>query len=188
MNRKILVLAVLLCGTALAQTAVPTTDPSKMDADVGALAATLMFVVQFIKRQFERQSRPLVWWQTLLLTLALGEGISALLFYAGYGARFGNTAPPMAWMLFGLVATAIAAGLKDLLTSLAERNKSDVVVNTAPPLGLPSPSVGEVVTPPAGFVPLAQLVPLDEAALLVDGLPVQDSPDATGAWPAADYR
>lgn len=181
---RLLFLIPLVCltlfGLASAQDALPSTDPSKLGGDVGALAATLLFIIQFIKRQFERQGRPLLWWQTLVVTVVLGEGISALLFYAGYGARFGNTAPPLAWILFGLVASAIASGLKDLLTTLAERGRSEVnVVTPAAPASLP----GQIVTPPAGFTPLYS-TPTPE---LVDGLPVHDAPDATGAYPAAVF-
>lgn len=134
-------LVLLLAGTAGAQSALPSTDPSKLGADVGALAATLLVVVQFLKRQFERQGRALVWWQTLLLTLGLGEAAAALLFYAGYGARFGSTPPPWTWLLFGAVAAASAAGLKDILSSIAERGRT--TVNVPPPEG-----GGPVVPPP----------------------------------------
>lgn len=131
MRRSAPVLLVLLLGTAAAQTALPSTDPSKLGADVGALAATLLVVVQFVKRQFERQGRPLVWWKTLLLTLGLGEAAAALLFYAGYGARFGSTPPPWTWLLFGAVAAASAAGLKDILMSVAERGRATVTTSPA---------------------------------------------------------
>lgn len=149
-----LLLGVLLLGTAWAQGVLPTTDPSQLGADVTTLAATLLFIVQFIKRQFERQGRPLRWWVTLVVTLALGETISALLFYAGYGAKFGNTVPPVSWILFGLVAAVIASGLKDLLTTLAVRNKTEVQVAAAPsaPTG-PVTQPGQPVTPPPGFQP-----------------------------------
>ena len=148
-----LVLGALLLGTAWAQGVLPTTDPSQLGGDVTALAATLLFIVQFIKRQFERQGRPLKWWMTVVVTVALGESISALLFYAGYGAKFGSTAPPLSWILFGLVAALISSGVKDLLTTLAVRNKTEVQV-TAAPAALPTPQPGQVVTPPPGFQPL----------------------------------
>lgn len=138
-----------------------------------------MFLVQFLKRQLERQGRPLMWWQTILFTVVLGEAISALLFYAGYGARFGNAAPPLAWILFGLVASGIAMGLKDVLTTLAERNKSEVVVMPPATSDLPLPAVNGVVAVPESSRPLVGHY------VLVDGLPVQDAPDATGAYPAA---
>lgn len=151
-----LVLGALLLGTAGAQGVLPTTDPSQLGGDVTTLAATLLFIVQFIKRQFERQGRPLRWWVTLVITLALGEAISALLFFAGYGAKFGNTVPPVSWLLFGLVAAVIASGLKDLLTTLVVRGKTEVQV-TAAPASLPAPQPtsqpGQPVTPPPGFQP-----------------------------------
>ena len=106
--------------------------------------------------------------------------ISALLFYAGYGARVENTAPPGAWILFGLVASGIAMGLKDVLTTLAERNKSEVVVVPPTTPDLPLPGVDGVVAAPEGSRPLVG------RHGLVDGLPVQDAPDATGAFPAAE--
>lgn len=161
---------------AFAQAPLPSTDPSKLGADVGALAATLMFLVQFLKRQLERQGRPLLWWQTILFTVVLGEAISGLLFYAGYGARVGNTALPGAWILFGLVASGIAMGLKDVLTTLAERNKSEVVVVPPTTPELPLPGVDGVVAVPEGSRPLVG------RHGLVDGLPVQDAPDATGLF------
>jgi hypothetical protein len=144
-----LVLGVLLLGKAWAQGMLPTTDPSQLGADVSTMAVTLLFIVQFIKRQFECQGKPLRWWVTLVITLVLGELISALLFYAGYGAKFGNTVPPVSWILFGLVAAVIASGAKDLLTTLAVRSKTEVQV-----AALPSSQPGQVVTPPAGFQPL----------------------------------
>lgn len=44
---------------------------------------------------------------------------------------------------------------------------------------VPDAQPGQIVTPPAGFTPLMT------TPGLVDGLPVQDAPDATGAYPAA---
>lgn len=194
-------LAALLLGTASAQGAVlPTTDPSQLGGDVTMFAATLLFIVQFIKRQFERQGRPLRWYVTLGVTLILGESLAALLFYSGYGARFGNAAPPMAWILFGLVGSAIAAGLKDFAVSLMERGRSTTtVVQAAPAPAAATPA--PVDASGAGFVP-GEDAPADIRPLL--SLPAFDdtiTPDpsflpgfqpdtvedvlrATGEWPA----
>lgn len=147
-----LVLGMLLLGTAWAQGVLPTTDPSQLGGDVTALAATLLFIVQFIKRQFERQGKKLPWWVTLVVTVLLGEAISALLFYSGYGAKFGSTAPPVSWILFGLVAAVISSGVKDLLTTLAMRGKTEVQVTAAP--AAPNSQPGQTVALPAGFQPL----------------------------------
>jgi hypothetical protein len=172
MKKSLPVLALMLIGTAMAQsTALPTTDPSKLGADVGALAATLLFVVQFIKRQKERTKKPFLPWQTLLLTFALGEGAAALLFYSGYGARFGSAPPPYTWIFFGAVAAAVAAGIKDLYSSGLERGKTTVNVTTpvAPATEAPvlTPTVADPSTLP-GFQPGT----------------VEDVLRATGEWPA----
>lgn len=66
-------------------------------------------------------------------------------------------------------------GLKDVLTTLAERNKSEVVV-MPPATDLPLPGVDGVVAAPEGSRPLVG------RHGLVDGLPVQDAPDATGLF------
>ena len=197
-------LAALLLGTASAQGAVlPTTDPSQLGGDVTMFAATLLFIVQFIKRQFERQGRPLRWYVTLAVTLILGEGLAALLFYSGYGARFGSAAPPMAWILFGLVGAAIAAGLKDFAVSLMERGRSTTtVVQTAPAPAAAVPAApAPVDASGAGFVPgedapadirpLLGLTAFDDTITpdpsLLPGFQadtVEDVLRATGEWPA----
>lgn len=160
MKRVILLLAVLAWASlAAAAAALPVTDPSKLGGDVGALALTVLFIVQFLKRQFERQKRPLPWWGTLLLTLAVSEVLAALLFYAGYGARFGTTAPPMTWILFGAVAAVMSAGGKDILTGLIERSREAVVVHQ-PQV---QPSQPPAALPPSAFS--ADLAPLDPTTL-----------------------
>lgn len=184
MKRVILLLAVLVWASlAAAAAALPVTDPSKLGGDVTALAGAVLFIVQFLKRQFERQGRKLPWWGTIALTVAVGQVLAALLFYSGYGARFGSSAPPMTWITFGLVASGIAAGFKDFAATLAERNRSTVVVNQ--PQAQPSP-------PPAALPPSAlpaDLMPLDPTTLpgfrpLLAGETVEDVLRSTRKWPA----
>ena len=183
MKRVVLLLAALASTSLAAAAALPVTDPSKLGGDVGALALTVLFIVQFLKRQFERQKRPLPWWGTLLLTLVVSEALAALLFYAGYGARFGTAAPPMTWMLFGAVAAFISAGGKDILSAITERNRSTVVVNQPQ---VPQPQ------PPAALPPSAlpaDLAPLDPSALpgfrpLLASETVEDVLRSTGEWSA----
>ena len=150
---------------------------------MGALALTVLFIVQFLKRQFERQKRPLPWWGTLLLTLTVSEVLAALLFYAGYGARFGTTAPPMTWILFGAVAAVMSAGGKDILSGLFERGRSTVVVNQ-PQV---QPSQQPAALPPSALP--ADLMPLDPTSLpgfrpLLASETVEDVLRSTGEWPA----
>lgn len=184
MKRVILLLAVLTSTSlAAAAAALPVTDPSKLGGDVGALALTVLFIVQFLKRQFERQKRPLPWWGTLLLTLAVSELLAALLFYAGYGARFGTTAPPMTWILFGAVAAVMSAGGKDILSAITERNRSTVVVNQ-PQVQPPQPPAA---LPPSALP--ADLAPLDPSTLpgfrpLLASETIEDVLRQTGEWPA----
>ncbi|RJF68979.1 hypothetical protein D3875_21865 [Deinococcus cavernae] len=112
--------------------------PEALGASVFTLAALVAFIVQFVKKQLERQGRKLRWYVTLLIALGVSEGLSALLYYAGYGARFGSAPPPWTWLIFGLVAAAAGAGGRDLLMSFAERSKTDVVVR--PPEAAPVPT------------------------------------------------
>ncbi|AWT34598.1 hypothetical protein DM785_02775 [Deinococcus actinosclerus] len=180
--KKILLLAVF-ASTSLAAAALPITDPSKLGGDVTALAGAVLFIVQFLKRQFERQGKKLPWWGTIALTVAVGQVLGALLFYSGYGARFGSSAPPMTWITFGLVASGIAAGFKDFAATLAERGRSTVVVNQ--PQVQPS-------RPPAALPPSvlpADLAPIDPSTLpgfrpLLASETIEDVLRQTGEWPA----
>lgn len=115
------------------------------------LAALVAFIVQFVKRQLERQGRSLSWYVTLLVALVVSEGLSALLFYSEYGARFGGAPPPWTWIIFGLVAAMAGAGGRDLLMGFAERGKPVVVTSgsvvAAPdPPGVPAPPINPRAT------------------------------------------
>lgn len=115
----------------------PTFTPEQLGSSVFTLAALVAFVVQFIKRQLEREGRKLPALVTVLVALAVGETLAALLFYCGYGAKFGDAPPPYTWIIFGAVAATAAAGGRDLLMSLAERNKADAPVVVAPAEPIP---------------------------------------------------
>lgn len=184
MRRVVLLLAVFASTSlAAAAAALPVTDPSKLGGDVTALAGAVLFIVQFLKRQLERKGMKLPWWSTLLMSVLVGQVLAALLFYSGYGARFGSSAPPMTWITFGLVSSAIAAGFKDFASTLTERGRSTVVVNQPQ---VPQPQ------PPAALPPSAlpaDLAPLDPSALpgfrpLLAGDTVEDVLRSTGEWPA----
>lgn len=182
MRRVVLLLAVFAWTSLAAAAALPVTDPSKLGGDVTALAGAVLFVVQFLKRQLERKGMKLPWWSTLLLSVLVGQVLAALLFYSGYGARFGSSAPPMTWITFGLVASAIAAGFKDFASALTERNRGAVVVNQ-PQVQQPQPPAA---LPPSALP--ADLAPLDPSTLpgfrpLLAGDTVEDMLRSTGEWP-----
>lgn len=136
----------------------PVFTPEALGASVFTLAALVAFIVQFVKKQLERQGRKLRWYVTLLIALGVSEGLSALLYYAGYGARFGSAPPPWTWLIFGLVAAAAGAGGHDLLMSFAERSKTDVVVRPpAEPTPVPAAPINPnttIVIERPGDVPL----------------------------------
>lgn len=183
MRGVVLLLAALASTSLAAAAALPVTDPSKLGGDVTIMAGAVLFIVQFLKRQLERKGMKLPWWSTLLLSAVVGQVLAALLFYNGYGARFGSSAPPMTWITFGLVSSAIAAGFKDFASTLTERGRSAVVVNQPQ---VPQPQ------PPAALPPSAlpaDLAPLDPSALpgfrpLLAGDTVEDVLRSTGEWPA----
>lgn len=183
MKRVVLLLAALASTSLAAAAALPVTDPGKLGGDVTALAGAVLFIVQFLKRQLERKGMKLPWWSTLLLSVLVGQVLAALLFYSGYGARFGSSAPPMTWITFGLVASGIAAGFNDFAATLAERNRSTVVVNQ-PQAQQPQPPAA---LPPSALP--ADLAPLDPSTLpgfrpLLASETVEDVLRSTGEWSA----
>lgn len=180
--RGVVLLLATLASTSLAAAALPVTDPSKLGGDVTALAGAVLFIVQFLKRQLERKGMKLPWWSTLLLSVLVGQVLAALLFYSGYGARFGSSAPPMTWITFGLVASAIAAGFKDFASALTERSRGAVVANQPQ---VPQPQLPAALPPSA--LP-ADLAPLDPSTLPgFRPLPAEDTVEdvlrSTGEWP-----
>lgn len=130
----------------------PAFTPEQLGSSVFTLAALVAFVVQFIKRQLERNGTKMRWYMTLVIALLTSEMLAALLFYAGYGAKFGNTPAPWTWVIFGLIAAAAGAGGRDLLMSFAERGKGTTVVAPAqaPESGAVAPATAEPAeVPPA---------------------------------------
>lgn len=136
----------------------PIITPEALGASVFTLAALVAFIVQFVKKQLERQGKTPRWWVTLVIALLVSETLSAGLYYAGYGARFGSAPPPWTWLIFGLVAAAAGAGGRDLLMSFAERSKAEVVVTPpAEPVAPPAPPINPnttIVIERPGDVPL----------------------------------
>ncbi|PYE51061.1 hypothetical protein [Deinococcus yavapaiensis] len=148
-----------LLGVAFAQdvTGIPSLDPSKLGADVFALGGAVLFSVQFIKRQFERRGTPLAPAVTLALTFGLAEVISAGLFYARFGAKFGELPPPWSWVVFGGLAAAVAAGFRDFVVALVERRAlaSTLIVSPgALDMSVGMTSGGNVTPGKTGFVKL----------------------------------
>lgn len=136
----------LLAGTAFAQAelvpGLPSLDPSKLATDFIALGVTVVFVVQFLKRQFERKEKPFQPWMTLVLGLVLCEAASAALFYARYGATYGDLAPPWGWIVFGFMAWLVGAGARDWFVSQIERRNgtTEFKNQTLPPDGVIEPA------------------------------------------------
>lgn len=126
----------------------PTFSPEQLGASVFTLAALVAFIVQFIKKQFERQGHSLRWYVTLIIALLVSESLSAMLYYAGYGAKFGSAPPPWTWLIFGLIAAVAGAGGRDLLIAVAERGKGDVVVAPPTPVVVAAPTADPAPAPP----------------------------------------
>lgn len=163
---KVLALIVLLSGAALAQdalTGLPSLDPSKLGADVFSLGGVVLLVVQFLKRQVERTRpdvRPWVWWA---VSVTLAEAGAAGLFYARFGATFGDLPSPWGWLLFGLLAGLVASGFKDLVMGILKTPRPstapDVNVKVEAPAALPTPAPLNVTIkrPASGLEPIPGL-------------------------------
>lgn len=178
MKWKLLMLLGLVWPSwAAAESALPSVDPATLGKDVGALGLMIMFLMQFLKKQRERMAAPFQWWQTLLIALALGEAVSALLFYSGYGARFGSAPPPWTWMLFGLVAAALGAGARDLLMSFAERGRTQVTIEQAQV----APASDATEAPPV------EIMRVNDPSQMPGFVPEPDS-SQTAYWPAPPFQ
>ena len=141
-------LALVLASFALAQdtATLPSVDPSKLGADVLALASVVLFIVQFFKRQVERPGAESpeggppaqtkwpawAWWG---LSILLAEVGAAGLYYAQFGASFGDLPAPWGWLVYGLLSGLVASGFKDLVIGVIKAQPSPSVVIVTPPEG-----------------------------------------------------
>ena len=168
MDQRAVILMAALMGTAAAQdlTGLPSLDPSKLGGDVFALGGVVLLIVQFFKRQVERRSpdvRPWVWWA---VSIVLAEAGAAGLFYARFGATFGELPAPWGWLLFGLLAGLSASGFKDLVMGIlktprpaAPAARQDVSVKVEAPAAPVDPKMTVLIERP-GDVPSLDDAPL----------------------------
>jgi hypothetical protein len=157
-----LVLLILWSGAAAQDLTSVLLDPGTLGGNVLALAGLVLTLTQVMKTSFSRRNRKLPWWGTLLVSVALGQALAAVLFYAGFGARFGAYPPPWTWVLYGLLASGVASGGRDFVTRLVERwagARVDVMAEVWP---IPAPAAA--LTPEA-----APLAPEDDLPDLLPG-------------------
>ena len=108
------VLPALVPASAQGLDALPDLTPATLGADVFALGAAVLFVVQFAKRQVERHKAlpPAAW---IALSFTLGVAGAFALHALGHGAVYAF-AYPLGTVAYGVLAGAIASGFKDLVS------------------------------------------------------------------------